>query len=292
MIAFGSDYLLEYFAPSRLMQLRNYSSMIFLRTCQTYLPRASVKYKPQRIWYRNHATHARSFPISIDIQSLLETADSDEVWNYESEISDMVSGCRMVLRIDRIEPSKNIVRGFQAFEEMLEQHPEHRENVSFLALLMPSRLDVEEYKTYLDVLMAAAGHVNATYGTHEWEPIRVVLGENYPRAIAALKNYDVLMVNSIADGMNLVAKEGPMVNKRDGVLILSERTGAQEQLNTGAIVISPCDVYATSEAMHQALVMEYEQRREMTERLHWLIKQEDIRDWFFKQMEAVDNLNL
>ena len=270
----------------------NADALNFLRTCQNYLPRASVKYKPQRIWYRNHATHVRSFPISIDVHSLVESADSEQVWNYESEILDMVAGCRLILRIDRIEPSKNIVRGFQAFEEMLEQHPEHREKVSFLALLMPSRLDVEEYQTYLDVLMATAGHVNAAYGTHEWEPIRVVVGENYPRAIAALKNYDVLLVNSIADGMNLIAKEGPIVNKRHGVLILSERTGAQEQLNSGAIVISPCDVYATSEAMHQALVMADDQRREMTERLRWLIEQEDIRYWFFKQLEAVDNLNL
>lgn len=270
----------------------NADALNFIRTCQTYLPRASVKYRPQRVWYRNHSTHVRNFPISIDVQSLINTADSQEVWTYESEILDMVGGCRLVLRIDRIEPSKNIVRGFQAFEEMLQLHPEHREKVSFLALLVPSRLDVEEYQTYLDVLMAAAGHVNAAYGTHEWEPIRVVVGENYPRAIAALKNYDVLLVNSIADGMNLVAKEGPIVNQRDGVLILSERTGAQEQLNSGSIVISPCDVYATAEAIHQALVMSEKQRREMSERLRWLIEQEDVQDWFYKQLDAVDELNL
>jgi len=174
----------------------------------------------------------------------------------------------------------------------LELYPEHREKVSFLALLVPSRLDVEEYQTYLDELMARAGHVNAAFGTHEWEPIRVLVGENYPRAIAALKYYDILLVNSIADGMNLVAKEGPIVNQRDGVLILSERTGAQEQLNSGSIVISPCDVYATAEAIHQALVMSDEQRQELNERLRWLIEREDIRDWFCKQLDAVENLNL
>lgn len=270
----------------------NADALNFIRTCQTYLPRASVKYKPQRVWYRNHSTNIHHFPISIDVQSLVNAADSQEVRTYESEISDMVAGSKLVLRIDRIEPSKNIVRGFQAFEEMLELYPEHREKVSFLALLVPSRLDVEEYQTYLDVLMAAAGHVNATYGTHEWEPIRVLVGENYPRAIAALKYYDVLLVNSIADGMNLVAKEGPIVNQRNGVLILSERTGAQEQLKSGSIVISPCDVYATAEAIHQALVMSGGQRKELNERLRWLIEHEDIRDWFCNQLDAVDNLNL
>ena len=198
----------------------------------------------------------------------------------------------MVLRIDRIEPSKNIVRGFQAFEELLEVYPEHREKVSFLALLVPSRMDVEEYQDYLDELMAAAGHINATYGTNTWEPVRILVGENYPRAIAALKFYDVLLVNSIADGMNLVAKEGPVVNQRNGVLILSEQTGAQEQLKSGAIIISPCDVYATSEAIHQALVMKEEQREEMATKLRWLVVHEDIRDWFSKQLETVKDLNL
>ena len=204
----------------------NADALTFIRTCQTYLPRASVKYKPQRVWYRNNTTHVRNFPISIDVQSLVNSSDSQEVRAYESEITDLMGGSKLVLRIDRIEASKNIVRGFQAFEEMLELYPQHREKVSFLALLVPSRLDVEEYQTYLDVLMATAGHINAAYGTREWEPIRVLVGENYPRAIAALKYYDVLLVNSIADGMNLVAKEGPIVNQRDGVLILSERTGA------------------------------------------------------------------
>lgn len=270
----------------------NMDALNFLRTCQTYLTRASIKYKPQRVWYRNHATHVRSFPISIDVEMLKKFIDSEEVGAYEAEIADMVNGCQMVLRIDRIEPSKNINRGFQAFEEMLALYPEHLEKVSFLALLVPSRLDVEEYQTYLDDLMAAAGHVNATYGTHEWEPIRVIVGDNYPRAIAALEFYDVLLVNSIADGMNLVAKEGPIVNQRNGVLILSERTGAEEQLKTGAIVISPCDIYATAEAMHQGLIMDYEQRQELAARLRWLINREDIRDWFRKQLEAVDELNL
>ncbi len=154
------------------------------------------------------------------------------------------------------------MRGFLAFEEMLELYPEHRGQVQFLALLVPSRLDVEEYRHYLDDLMATAGRVNATYGDSEWEPVRVLVGESYPRAVAAMQLYDVLLVNAIADGMNLVAKEGPIVNQRDGVLILSERAGARQQLEPGALVISPCDVYATAEALHQALVMPAEERQE------------------------------
>jgi len=270
----------------------NADALNFLRTCQSYLPRASVKYKVGRVWYRNHATHVRNFPISIDVESLFNFADSREVQTYQPEIAEMMGGNQLILRIDRIEPSKNIVRGFQAFEEMLEQHPEHREKVSFLALLVPSRLDVEEYQTYLDELMAAAGRVNANFGSTDWEPIRVLVGGNYPRAVAALKLYDVLLVNSIADGMNLVAKEGPIVNQRNGVLILSERTGAQEQLKSGATVISPCDVSATADAMHQALVMSAAQRQQRADLLRQLVESEDIRDWFCKQLDTVERLKL
>ena len=264
----------------------------FLRTCDFHLPRASVKYKNRRIWYRNHASHVRAFPISIDVESLRDTAISPDCTKYTPEIEDIARENQLVLRIDRIEPSKNIVRGFQAFEEMLEMHPEHREKVTFLALLVPSRLDVVEYQSYLDELMAAAGHVNAVYGTENWEPVRVLVSENYMRAVAALKRYDVLLVNSIADGMNLVAKEGPIVNQRDGVLILSERTGAVEQLGSGSIVISPCDVYATGQAIHQALVMDPEQRIDYAQRLRWAIENEDVSDWFCKQLDTVERLNL
>ncbi len=196
------------------------------------------------------------------------------------------------MRIDRIEPSKNIVRGFQAFDELLELHPEHRGKVQFLALMVPSRMEVEEYQNYLNELMGAAGQVNAKYGDSAWEPVRVVVGENYPRAVAALQLYDVLLVNSIADGMNLVAKEGPVVNQQHGVLVLSERTGARQQLESGALVIPPLDISATANALHQALIMPTDERKEKAERLRNLIEGEDIVDWLCKQLETIVKLGL
>jgi len=264
----------------------------FIRTCESHLPRAYTNYRRGRVWYRNHATHVRDFPISIDVQALRQLAASQEVAEYVAEIESFVEGRRLILRVDRIEPSKNIVRGFRAFGDMLEHHPEHRGKVKFLALLVPSRLRVDEYQDYLDELMAAAGQVNARYGTSDWEPVRILVGENYARAVAALQLYDVLLVNAIADGMNLVAKEGPVVNQRRGVLVLSERTGARQQLEPGALVISPCDVYATTEALHQALVMPSEGRRERAERLRRIVEQEDITTWLIHQLETVTELEL
>jgi len=270
----------------------NADALNFIRTCESFLPRAYVNFKRERVWYRNHATYVRDFPISIDVPALKQLAGSQQVAEYRSEIMDSVTDQKLILRIDRVEPSKNIIRGFLAYEEMLELYPEHRGKVKFLALLVPSRMDVDEYQDYLDELSAAAGRVNAAFGDGDWEPIRLIVSENYTRAVAALELYDVLLVNAIADGMNLVAKEGPIVNQRDGVLVLSERTGAHQQLGVGAITISPCDVYATAEALHQALMMHVEEKKERAQKMRWIINKEDIIDWLCRQLNTVNELDL
>lgn len=264
----------------------------FLRTCETYLPNAEVNYTDGWVTHRDHQTYVRDFPISIDVEALRELAKSNDVKAYKSEIQDIIEDHKIILRIDRIEPSKNIVRGFRAYEELLELHPEHRGKVKFLAFLVPSRLGVDEYQDYLDELMAAAGRVNANFGDSDWEPVRLFTSESYPRAVAAMQLYDVLLINAIADGMNLVAKEGPIVNRKDGVLILSERAGATQQLGKGAMVISPCDVYATAEAIHEALTMSEDEKEERRLMLVDIIEEEDITDWICRQFEAVSELGL
>jgi trehalose 6-phosphate synthase len=266
--------------------------MNFIRTCESHLPRAHADFKRGRVWFRNHTTFVRDFPISVDVQALKQLAESPEVAEYRRQLLERHGDQQIILRIDRIEPSKNIVRGFQAFDEMLDLHPEHREKVKFLALLVPSRLEVEKYGSYLDELMGAAGRINAKYGNTEWEPIRILVGKDYPRAVAGLQIYNVLLVNSIADGMNLVAKEGPIVNRQNGVLVLSERTGAYQQLESGALVVSPLDVYGTAEAMHQALTMPAEERRERAERLRQLVERHDIVDWLCQQLTTIAELGL
>ena len=263
----------------------------FIRTVESHLPRAHVKYKRGRVWYRNHATHIQDFPISIDVANLKAMCLDEEVIEYGKSLQEIIADQKLVLRVDRIDPSKNIIRGFNAFEELLSLHPEYLEKVMFLALLVPSRREVEEYKDYLDKIMAISGQINAEYGTSNWEPVRLLVGENYKRAIAALQLYDVLLVNAVADGMNLVAKEGPIINERNGVLVLSERAGASQQLAPGAIVISPCDVYATAEAIHQGLSMGVEERNTRARSLNWLIENNDIYCWLKDQLHAVVELD-
>ena len=267
-------------------------SLNFIRTVESHLPNSHVNFRKGRVWYHNHITHVRDFPISIDVDALKSLAQSDVVEDHRNQLNEMVQDLQVIIRIDRTEPSKNIVRGFQAFEEMLDLYPEHIGKVVFLAVLVPSRLKVEEYQNYLDDLMAAAGRVNARFGTSGWEPIRVLIGEDYPRAIAALQIYDILLVNSIADGMNLVAKEGPIVNQRNGVVLLSERVGAQQQLESGVTIISPCDIYNTARAMHDALMLPMEERKIHADRLRCLVEEADVNDWFCQQLRAIAELNL
>ncbi len=264
----------------------------FLRTCQSYLPSARVNFRRMTVRYKKAITHVRDFPISIDVNAIRRLAEEPETISFENDFKENFGDKKLILRIERIEPSKNIIRGFQAFEEMLELYPEHRGQVTFLALLIPSRLEVIEYQDYLDELMAAAGRINANYGSSEWEPVRLLVGNNYPRAVAAMKEYDVLLVNAIADGMNLVAKEGPIINRRNGVLVLSEQTGACQQLGKGALVISPCDIYATAKAMHQGLIMNDREKQKRANFLRNNVETNDINAWLNAQLTTLKDLNL
>src|SRR5918992_1287865 len=167
----------------------------------------------------------------------------------------------LILRVDRTDPSKNVVRGFRAFELYLEAHPEMYGRVGMLALLDPSRQDIPEYSEYTGAIQRAARIVNDRFQHEGWLPLDLRIADDFPQAVAAYRQFDVLLVNAIFDGMNLVAKEAPLVNTRDGVLILSENTGAHEELGKWAITVNPFDVAGQAEALHQALTLAPEERR-------------------------------
>ena len=160
-----------------------------------------------------------------------------------------------MLRVDRADLSKNVLRGFSAFDLFLEQHPEFRERVTFIAQLMPSRTDVPEYAEYLERIEALVAVVNHRHGTPDWMPIQLKLRDDLEEAMASYKHYDVLLVNAMFDGMNLVAKEGPLVNEHNGVCVLSENTGAHEELGEFALSVNPFDIQETADSIHAALTM-------------------------------------
>ena len=161
----------------------------------------------------------------------------------------------LVLRVDRTDPSKNIVRGFRAFALLLERHPELHGRVGMLALLDPSRQDVPAYAAYLAAIEEEAAAVNERFGRDGWQPVDLRVADDFPLSVAGYKQYDVLLVNAVYDGLNLIAKEGPLVNERDGVLVLSENTGAYEELGEWALGINPFDIAGQADALYEALVM-------------------------------------
>jgi len=255
----------------------------FLRTCESLLPGAQVDYSAYTVKRGGKILRVRNYPISIDIASLRRVSKARKTIRYRDHLLSRL-GEQTIVRVDRIEPSKNIVRGFQAFDLLLERYPEHRGRVRFLAFLVPSRLAIEEYQKYLEEVIAAAQWVNLEYGDSEWQPVELFIGDDYARAVAAMQLYDVLLVNPIIDGMNLVAKEGPVVNERDGILILSEGAGACEELGEGALIISPYDLVETAESLHQALVMARTERARRARRLRRIVEGHTVTDWLYDQL--------
>jgi trehalose 6-phosphate synthase len=195
-----------------------------------------------------------------------------------------------IMRVDRIEPTKNIVRGFQAYGQMLEEHPELRSKVTFLAFLVPSRQSLPEYKRYTADVAKVIDEVNQKYGTKNWQPIQPFYGNDRTRALAAMQYYDVLLVNPIIDGMNLVAKEGPVVNQKNGVLVLSRTVGAFQQLGKACIPTSPTDVKETAEALYKALTLPADARHSKAAMAQLIVERQDLSAWIQRQIADINEL--
>lgn len=196
-------------------------------------------------------------------------------------------GRQLIVRVDRIELSKNILRGFWAYEELLERWPEHRGRVCFMASIYPSREGLPEYLAYRQEVEYLVERINARFATPGWQPVVLETSDDFPRSVALLSRYDVLLVNPVSDGMNLVAKEGPQVNDRDGVLVLSTETGAWEELAEVAFGVHPCDVSATAEVLAEALALSAEERRRRAARLVEVAASRTPVDWLQGQLGAV-----
>ena len=239
-----------------------------------------VHFEGRDIW-------VRAYPLPISAETFARVAQRPEVHVYERELLRRRRE-HMILRVDRADLSKNVLRGFTAFDLFLDQHPEFREQVTFIAHMMPSRQDVPEYVEYLEKIEALVAVVNHRHGTTDWMPIDLKLRENLDEAIAGYKHYDLLMVNAMFDGMNLVAKEGPLVNERMGVSLLSENTGAHEELLDFALSVNPFDVQEQADAIHRALTMSPEERAWRAQGLKEIIRSRNPGDWVDDQLADID----
>jgi len=261
----------------------------FIRCCDELLG-ADVDYENTIVHHEDgRRTLARAYPLGIDAERLQRAAESPEVAEAEREVLERRRQ-HLIIRVDRADLSKNVLRGFTAFDTFLTQHPEFREQVTFIAHLQPSRQDVPEYAEYLERIEALVAVVNHRHGTTDWMPIDLKIYENFHDAVARYKHFDLLMVNSIFDGMNLVAKEAPAVNTRDGVLMLSENTGSHHELYDYVLSVNPFDIQEQADAIYRALTMDPEQKREWSQGLKRIILSRNPGDWVDDQLADIAEL--
>lgn len=233
------------------------------------------------------ATRVVAHPIGVDPAEFERRADDPTVLERQAEIAAWRPE-QLVLRVDRVDPSKNIVRGFEAFGLLLEGHPELRGRVGFLALLAPSREDISEYVEYAAEIEAAAAAVNKRFATDDWAPVELDIADDFPRSLAGYKEFDVLLVNAVYDGLNLVAKEAFLLNARDGALVLSENAGSHEELGEWAVTVDPFDVAGQADALYEALTLPVAERRRRAEAIRARVRAHDIHEWIDAQLTDLD----
>ncbi len=257
----------------------------FLQCCRD-LTDCAVDFEAGIVRVGDREVWVRAYPLPIDSGAVQAVANRPRVHEFEGELLRRRRD-HLILRVDRADLSKNVLRGFSAFDVFLEQHPEFHEKVTFIAQLMPSRTDVPEYAEYLERIEAVVAVVNHRHGSPDWMPIQLKLRDDLEEAVAAYKHYDVLIVNAMFDGMNLVAKEGPMVNEHAGVSVLSENTGAHEELGEYALSVNPFDIQALADSIHAALTMPMRERRRRHEGLKSIVTARNPGDWVDEQLSDI-----
>ncbi|HEX7172373.1 MAG TPA: trehalose-6-phosphate synthase [Candidatus Limnocylindria bacterium] len=264
-------------------QTRRYAHN-FLRMVESFVPDARVDYEASTVRHRRRTIHVRSYPISIDVEATRRVAGSR---GARRRADQLLGGTRerVIVRVDRLEPSKNILRGFLAYEALLQRSPRLRGRISFLAFLVPSRTGLREYGHYGRMVQSAVDRINARFGRAGWRPVQLFYENDYAQALAGLSIADVVLVNPLVDGMNLVAKEAVVVSQRDAVLVLSETAGAFDQMADGALAVAPADVVGTADALATALAMEPDERQRRLAKLRRGVEREDITWWLQRQLE-------
>lgn len=232
----------------------------------------------------------------IGVHGLGADADFLRRRSHEADVGERMAtlreqigeGRKTIVRVDRTELSKNIVRGLLAYRQLLEDHPEWRERVVHVAFAYPSRQDLAVYRDYTAEVQRVATEINSQYGTPDWTPVVLHVKDDFARSLAAYRLADVALVNPIRDGMNLVAKEVPVVSDEGCVLVLSREAGAYEELGEDAVGVNPYDVVGTARALHEALSMSGGERAERTKRLAAAATALPPAQWFLEQLRALE----
>ncbi len=261
----------------------------FLRSVESFLPGARVDYRTRSVVRNGRTTWARAYPIAIDVEATRRVAASVAARRRRDYLLS-ISRERILVRVDRLEPSKNILRGFQAFEALLARNPRYRTRLTFLVFLVPSRTSLREYGEYGRKVQEAVDRINARYGRGGNRPIRLFYENDYAQALAGLSIADVVLVNPLIDGMNLVAKEAVAVSERDAAIVLSETAGAHDQMAGDVLPVAPADAVGTARALVTALEMPRQERAARLANLRRGIQRQDIRWWLRRQLEDLSEI--
>ncbi|MFG3254439.1 trehalose-6-phosphate synthase [Streptomyces sp. NPDC048172] len=254
---------------------------------------AEVRREPFRVIHEGRTTEIGVHGLGADADFLRERAHRDDVAERMAQLREQIgygpdgAARRTIVRVDRTELSKNIVRGLHAYRRLLADHPEWREHVTHLAFAYPSRQDLRVYRDYTAEVARVAEAVNEEFGVPGWTPVLLHVEDDFARSLAAYRLADVALVNPIRDGMNLVAKEVPVVSDEGCALVLSREAGAYEELREDAIEVNPYDVTATAEALGAALGLERSVRAERTKRLATAATALPPTQWFLDQLDAL-----
>jgi trehalose 6-phosphate synthase len=233
------------------------------------------------------APGVRVFPLGTDADEMRKLGDRRNV-DSELRVLNEVVGDRLVIgRIDRTELSKNVYRGLLAYRELLRSYPEWHGRVVHVVYDNPSREDLPAYREYAARLERLAEEIDDEFRTEDWTPIVFDIVDDYPAALAVLRRSDVVFVNSVRDGMNLVVLEGLVLSERDPAVVVSRETGAAEVLGDDAITVNPFDVHSSAEALHRALSMPLAQRAERAQRMRAAAVRLPPTDWFQAQLDAL-----
>jgi trehalose 6-phosphate synthase len=259
----------------------------FVDCCERVLG-AAVDADRRRITYRGHVTGIGVHPLGVDAADLAGRGAEQDVESRIAALAEVVGDRKLIVRVDRSELSKNIVRGLVAYRELLLTYPELQGKVMMLALAYPSRHDLPEYREYAASVQRLARRIEDEFGTPEWTPILLSTHDDYPKSLAGYRLADVLLVNPIRDGMNLVAKEGPILSDRGCALVLSREAGAADELGEHALLVNPFDVSGTAAALHEALIMPEDERARRCRSLAAAGSAFPPAAWLASQLAALD----
>lgn len=240
-----------------------------------------------QVTHRGHVTEVAVHPLGVDADGLRERAARDDVRAHVRSLREKARGRQLIVRVDRTELSKNILRGLAAYRELLVTRPEWRGRVTHLAFAYPSRSGLPEYRAYTEQVTKLARSVNEEFGTPDWEPVVLEVKDDYARSLAACSVADVLLINPIRDGMNLVAEEGPILSEQGCALVLSTEAGAAALFGEHALLVNPFDVTETADALHAGLSMPADERRRRSAAIASAASARAPRYWLGEQLDAL-----